>query len=524
MSEKRSLAVIKLFSITSSLPFSSVQSHIHHHFYVPGDVDHLSIAFSYTPETLEESERYQSLVKDAVAYYDYEADEKQRRKIKPPLSNLLTISIDDPQGFRGACHRKASSQTLFIGRKTASPGLLSGEIQNGMWSVCVSTHAIVSEKCQYELTIYAHRKELPRYEVYPWRHRPFLENLPNNKETGTVSTSQPSIERRWIPCELHTHTNHSDGQQTLLEMAQHAVKLGLKCVAVTDHNTTSPLQNKQEVEGKTGLKIINGLEWTTFYGHLLTIGYKTNQYTDWRKISVSEIHKGIKEIHELGALAGIAHPFRIGNPIGTGCCWEYEIENLTDFDYLEVWNGEFPSAKLHNQRAYKLWTELLNKGYRMPATSGRDWHHNRTEHPVTAVTYIHLSQNTDVDDTFFQDDLLTSIKEGRMSISMGPLVQLSVKTPAGEYTIGDLADWNGSANRFHVSLVEGLQIHNDIDPESYTIRLVSNAGVLFEKKGQEMEHFHSGTSLRWVRAELYGKIRGISVLIGFTNPIYFFGK
>lgn len=41
---------------------------------------------------------------------------------------------------------------------------------------------------------------------------------------------------KWIACELHTHTQHSDGQFTVLELAQTAKQCGLEGIAITDHN------------------------------------------------------------------------------------------------------------------------------------------------------------------------------------------------------------------------------------------------------------------------------------------------
>ncbi len=70
---------------------------------------------------------------------------------------------------------------------------------------------------------------------------------------------------RWIPAELHTHTFHSDGSQSLLELAQSAKEAGIETIALTDHNTQSGLIDREQVEASTGIRIIPGMEWTTFY-------------------------------------------------------------------------------------------------------------------------------------------------------------------------------------------------------------------------------------------------------------------
>lgn len=61
---------------------------------------------------------------------------------------------------------------------------------------------------------------------------------------------------QWKPCELHTHTNHSDGQHTLMEMAKEAAKLGLSSLALTDHNTMSGLIDQEIVEAETEVSVV----------------------------------------------------------------------------------------------------------------------------------------------------------------------------------------------------------------------------------------------------------------------------
>lgn len=86
---------------------------------------------------------------------------------------------------------------------------------------------------------------------------------------------------KWLACELHTHTVHSDGSQTLQELASGAGRLGFDAIALTDHNTMSGLNGREDAQRDSGLMIIPGMEWTTFYGHLVTIGL--DGFVDWRK-------------------------------------------------------------------------------------------------------------------------------------------------------------------------------------------------------------------------------------------------
>lgn len=70
------------------------------------------------------------------------------------------------------------------------------------------------------------------------------------------------------PCDLHGHTKRSDGNDTPLEFITHAVELGMKVVAITDHDVIPP--ETIEVDGKTvstvayakskGLDLLLGIE------------------------------------------------------------------------------------------------------------------------------------------------------------------------------------------------------------------------------------------------------------------------
>lgn len=66
---------------------------------------------------------------------------------------IKSSSIDGPNGFRGAAHRHLPDQVLFITEDSASPGLLAGKLDKGKWKITISTHAVVTDVCNYRLFI-----------------------------------------------------------------------------------------------------------------------------------------------------------------------------------------------------------------------------------------------------------------------------------------------------------------------------------------------------------------------------------
>ena len=63
------------------------------------------------------------------------------------------------------------------------------------------------------------------------------------------------------PCDMHTHTVNSDGNDTPRELLENAVKAGLKVVAITDHDTPPPLDVLDYAE-YLGIKYIPGYEFS----------------------------------------------------------------------------------------------------------------------------------------------------------------------------------------------------------------------------------------------------------------------
>jgi Predicted metal-dependent phosphoesterases (PHP family) len=328
---------------------------------------------------------------------------------------------------------------------------------------------------------------------------------------------------KWIACELHTHTFHSDGRQSLLELARGAADLGFDCIALTDHNTMSGLAEREAAESATGITIIPGMEWTTFYGHMVTVGLQ--QFVDWRQADIRGIGSGAAEVRKHSGAAGMAHPFRIGSPICTGCYWEFEVENWQDLDYIEVWSGTFAPVKADNRRAFAFWTDRLNEGVRIAATSGRDWHEQvATEEPIS-VTYLGLEDETAPIDR----EAVRSLKAGRAVVTIGPLVTLEARSDGIAYGIGEAIP-AARSGRLHVRVaVDSTVRAGKWEPPAGKCKLVlmGNTGTVAEQTLERLNGSVDAFSftvpdrdLRWLRAELWGEIRGVRTMIAFTNAIY----
>jgi hypothetical protein len=309
---------------------------------------------------------------------------------------------------------------------------------------------------------------------------------------------------QWIPCELHSHTHHSDGGLPLEEMAREAQRLGLRVVALTDHNTNAGVREIPDAEQKTGMTILPGMELTTFHGHLLALG--TADYIEWRSLTRANIGSALDAIHAHDALAGVAHPFNVGSPFCTGCHWDFEGLDWSRVDYLEVWSEANPWTKPKNRLALGLWNDVLNAGHHVTGVSSRDFH---VPYPcVPAVTYLGVASP--------EKGLVTAVKEalraGRSFSTLGPLLFITARTADGELLVE--VSWGSDTRR---ALWDSV-----VKPMS--VELHGNHGLLAEGRAQSADgqlRFHlARKGLRWVRAELRGLARDEEATVAFTNPVF----
>lgn len=79
--------------------------------------------------------------------------------------------------------------------------------------------------------------------------------------------------------DLHSHTDQSDGTFTAAELVAEAVRIGLKALAITDHDTMAGYDLAVPLAREAGLRLICGIELSTKYQgvsvHLL--GYFPNE-------------------------------------------------------------------------------------------------------------------------------------------------------------------------------------------------------------------------------------------------------
>lgn len=126
--------------------------------------------------------------------------------------------------------------------------------------------------------------------------------------------------------DIHTHSSYSDGVNTPEEMVNHAKKIGLDGIAITDHNVIEGSIKALKYNSEN-FTVIPGIEISSIEGHILALGI--TELIE-RAIPAEEV---IEKIHELGGIAIAAHPYdRLRSGVG-------DLIHKLDFDAIETVNG-----------------------------------------------------------------------------------------------------------------------------------------------------------------------------------------
>ena len=160
-----------------------------------------------------------------------------------------------------------------------------------------------------------------------------------------------------MKCDLHVHTSYSfDSSSSPKEMVEAAIKKGIDCLAITDHDEIKGAIEAAEYARGKPILIIPGIEVKTKEGDILGLNVKEKIPSG---LSAKET---IRKIKEAGGMAIIPHPF------GWFCSFRGNLENLIgEIDGLEVLNSSIFGPG--NKKALN-----LAQKYDLPLTCGSDAH------------------------------------------------------------------------------------------------------------------------------------------------------
>lgn len=135
------------------------------------------------------------------------------------------------------------------------------------------------------------------------------------------------MEMAYYACDLHSHTDRSDGKDTPWELIDRAAERGVKVLAITDHDIKPPAKIK--IDGKD----MDSVQYAYSKGVHLIRGIEISCETD------------IDDVHI----------------IGLGCNWDDEyFDELDDFTKISKVNTYKELIKLLNKNGIEItWNEIL---------------------------------------------------------------------------------------------------------------------------------------------------------------------
>ena len=216
--------------------------------------------------------------------------------------------------------------------------------------------------------------------------------------------------------ELHNHTTESDSSITPLELIEFMNQDQVDAFAITDHNTISGHAKIETLLNKLQLPIscIYGMEYTTYYGHILCLNLK--EYVPWENINLHKPELLFSAAKAKGALVGVAHPFSHGHPFSRGCRFDMNISDFNSFDFVEILNNPEPLHEV-NERGLLWWEDLVLKGYPLAFTCGMDLH-GKWDMKNQYATFIEGEYNGNI-----EKELDIAIRNQKTWISKGPVLE-----------------------------------------------------------------------------------------------------
>lgn len=311
--------------------------------------------------------------------------------------------------------------------------------------------------------------------------------------------------KKWYPCELHCHTLHSDGSFSIKELLDTAKERHLSGICLTDHNTVS---GWDEIDLYADIPVLKGTEYTTYHGHILSLN--AGKMIDC--FNITDIDSDLRIIRESGGLVGMAHPYQLGTPICTGGRWDYDVKDFSLVNYMEIWSEGEMLMTPANHRARKWWLSLLDKGYRIAPTFGRDWHRTAGNKLIGACTFLHI------DGEITPEGIKEAIKSGRTQLSLGILMDIN----ADGSSIGDTLKPGKKDFTLNLDYTRADLFSSEYTLSAEVLRIITKGDkTIYEGKAENCTISLDLEENSYYIFELWGKLNGEDGhLISLSAPIY----
>ena len=299
-------------------------------------------------------------------------------------------------GFRGWSGGARSH--FYIEPRSATPGYLRGPLQPGEWSIILGCSKLEDPVVRYRVNIDFELDVLgaPEQDL----------RVPTPGEGRTPREIAGPASGRWYRGDLHAHSEHSDGANSVDEIVAYTRDVGLEYFALTDHNTITHWDDLARLDVEGAPLLVFGEEITMYGGHANVWGL--DGWIDFRGTNDDLVRRLIEDANRRGSMFSINHP---DSPIP----WLHP--DVQSYQAVEVWNAPW---RWFNEPALERWEAHLRAGRRMVAVGGSDSHcvppakMTQPNGPGEPCTWVY------VEGALTERAVLDAVAKGHVFISEGP--------------------------------------------------------------------------------------------------------
>ncbi len=333
------------------------------------------------------------------------------------------------------------SASCTIGERASDRGGLSGPIGSGTWRLILQKRRF-SEDILADVVIEG--------DPVAASSEPFVQK--------TDDKAAPRAGAGWYRGELHVHSDHSTGRDTIPDIIRVAEKAGLDFIAITDHFTISHWEEERALADSPVL-IIQSMELSGNRGHANLHGIRTmkNPYVDDDGTLASFF--GVDKLPDMSDVADSVHSesglFCINHPDSNiASAWRYHEFPVRKADLIEVWctsEGGF------SMRYPAIWDQYLMQGIHLTGVCSSD-SHKAEDHPFWSLGRIMTHVYAD---ELSEKGIIDGLRRGNAFMAKGD----------------SLLDFHASDSGHTVNMGESVM---DLENAVFHVRLMNHpAGNLF---------------------------------------------
>ncbi|ACQ80801.1 PHP domain protein [Beutenbergia cavernae DSM 12333] len=318
------------------------------------------------------------------------ADSLEVRLAYDTSAGVVDLGCEGADGWRG--WSGGARARFAITPDAATPGYVPGRPEAGEWAVVLGLHKIPADGLDVVVEI-----DVPASGPVEETVLAPVADTPRGSSRGLPAPAGLT----WFAGDFHAHTLHSDGSESIDQLAARGVASGLDFLAVTDHNTVSHHAHLPGVGARHGISLVPGQEVTTARGHANAFG--DIGWIDFRR-------PGQDWVDDVAARGGV---LSINHPVDGDCAWLHPLERLPVA--LELWHiswyrdlaASFPWA------FWARWGELAGQG--VTPIGGSDFHSPGAWTVGIPTTWV-LAEDAS------PEAILAGVANGRTAIGVGARV------------------------------------------------------------------------------------------------------